>query len=373
MLFLRQYFFLRSQQLSSLQDILTVQRIHPDGQWFYFWQVVLSDGFIFDRWFIWWFYFGQVVLSGGFVFDRWFYLMVIFWQVEFVSEPENHSQPVEVRVSPGHRNLVQIFLKVRAPPGVWLCAVRTMNTMHSPLVCGCECVATMNTVHRLVVHGTLHSLSPGINSLSTKREPPRHQLKRKVLVALQCWHVYPHVWLPTLKKGEFTRIHEKIGDWVWRPILCLNVFLSRRPGADPGFWSGGPSRVLTQGALSPNFTQSRAFSLKLFENCMILKNKSWGAGPQGPPGSAGGGIVLLFARILQGCIPLILMVTGIINFQILQFFLHEDERPTSSNDLISGESLTGTVSLSAIGISFAVSKTFGQLDPLTWLGLGPSP
>ena len=45
--------------------------------------------------------------------------------------------------------------------------------------------------------------------------------------------------------------------------------------ADPGFWSGGASGVLTQ------FAQHWGFPLKLPENCMI-KKKSWGQGGTGP-------------------------------------------------------------------------------------------
>ena len=58
---------------------------------------------------------------------------------------------------------------------------------------------------------------------------------------------------------------------------------SMTPGADPGFWSGGPSRVLTQGALSPKFAQNRVFSVKIawklhdFEEIL-------GARGHGPPG-----------------------------------------------------------------------------------------
>ncbi len=53
-------------------------------------------------------------------------------------------------------------------------------------------------------------------------------------------------------------------------------------GAVPGFWSGGPSGVLTpREAMSPKFTQNRVFPLKLPENCMIL-NKSWGQGVRAP-------------------------------------------------------------------------------------------
>ncbi len=54
--------------------------------------------------------------------------------------------------------------------------------------------------------------------------------------------------------------------------------------ADAGFWSGGPSGVLTPvEALSPKFAQNRGFPLKLPE---ILRAR--GPGPQGPPGSGSG-------------------------------------------------------------------------------------
>ena len=40
--------------------------------------------------------------------------------------------------------------------------------------------------------------------------------------------------------------------------------IQETPQADPGFWSGGPSRILTpRGALSPIFFQNRGFSLKI--------------------------------------------------------------------------------------------------------------
>ncbi len=57
-------------------------------------------------------------------------------------------------------------------------------------------------------------------------------------------------------------------------------------GVDPGFWSGGPNRVLTQrGALSPKFAQNRGFSLniarKLYDFKKILGAR--GAGTPGPP------------------------------------------------------------------------------------------
>ncbi len=50
-----------------------------------------------------------------------------------------------------------------------------------------------------------------------------------------------------------------------------------KPGADPGFWSGGPVEFWSQvwGALSPKFAQ----------NCLKtawLKKKSWGQGGPGP-------------------------------------------------------------------------------------------
>ena len=60
-------------------------------------------------------------------------------------------------------------------------------------------------------------------------------------------------------------------------------------GADPAFWSGGPSGVWTpRGSLSPKFAQNRAFPLKIawklhyFED--ILRTR--GPRPPGPPGSA---------------------------------------------------------------------------------------
>ncbi len=57
---------------------------------------------------------------------------------------------------------------------------------------------------------------------------------------------------------------------------CLSLRLWKREwgaGADPGFWSGGPSGVLTpRRALSPKCAQNRFFPLKLPENCMIKKN-----------------------------------------------------------------------------------------------------
>ena len=66
---------------------------------------------------------------------------------------------------------------------------------------------------------------------------------------------------------------------------CLSLRLWKREwgaGADPGFWSGGPSGVLTpRRALSPKCAQNRFFPLKLPENCMIKKNlgaKGGGAG-----------------------------------------------------------------------------------------------
>ncbi len=58
-------------------------------------------------------------------------------------------------------------------------------------------------------------------------------------------------------------------------------------GADPGFWSGEPSRVLTpRGALSPTFAKIRGFSLKIgwklhdFED---IWGQQGGPGPLGPP------------------------------------------------------------------------------------------
>ncbi len=68
---------------------------------------------------------------------------------------------------------------------------------------------------------------------------------------------------------------------VWTLYLieseCLLAF-------DPGFWSGGPSGILTpRGAPSPKFAQNRGCPLKLPENYMILK-KSWGQGLPGPQG-----------------------------------------------------------------------------------------
>ncbi len=55
--------------------------------------------------------------------------------------------------------------------------------------------------------------------------------------------------------------------------------------ADPVFWSGGSSGVLTPGGPSPKFAQNGGFPIKLPENCMILK-KILGARGAGPPGSA---------------------------------------------------------------------------------------
>ena len=73
------------------------------------------------------------------------------------------------------------------------------------------------------------------------------------------------------------------------PWRYTHARLCAFPGADPGFWSGVPSRVLTpEGALSLKFAQNRGFPLKLSKNCMIL-NKSWGQGEDrvpSPPGSA---------------------------------------------------------------------------------------
>ncbi len=63
-------------------------------------------------------------------------------------------------------------------------------------------------------------------------------------------------------------------------------------GADPGFWSGGPSGVLSAeggGGLSPKFAQNRGFSLKIMWKLYDFEQKSWGHGgpwPPGPPGSA---------------------------------------------------------------------------------------
>ncbi len=53
-------------------------------------------------------------------------------------------------------------------------------------------------------------------------------------------------------------------------------------GVDLGFWSGGPSRVLTPGYIaSPKCAENRGFPWKLPENCMIL-TKSWGQGGPAP-------------------------------------------------------------------------------------------
>ncbi len=62
---------------------------------------------------------------------------------------------------------------------------------------------------------------------------------------------------------------------------------SQAPGADPGFWSGGsPAEFWPQGAWAQNLLKIGFLSLKLAENCMILK-KNVGQGellePPGPP------------------------------------------------------------------------------------------
>ena len=54
-------------------------------------------------------------------------------------------------------------------------------------------------------------------------------------------------------------------------LLSTAAFLSQvivqhfpLAGADPGFWSGGPSGVLTpRGALSPKFARNMGFSLEI--------------------------------------------------------------------------------------------------------------
>ncbi len=55
------------------------------------------------------------------------------------------------------------------------------------------------------------------------------------------------------------------------------------PGADPGFWSGWPSRVLTPEGV-PNLLKIRVFSLKLLENCIILTKNLGARGGLGPQG-----------------------------------------------------------------------------------------
>ncbi len=55
-------------------------------------------------------------------------------------------------------------------------------------------------------------------------------------------------------------------------------------GADPGFSSGGPSRVLTtRGGLSPNFAQNRGFTFKIFSKLHDF-DQILGAGGPEPPG-----------------------------------------------------------------------------------------
>ena len=80
---------------------------------------------------------------------------------------------------------------------------------------------------------------------------------------------------------------------MWTRCRSRDVGQEReRPGADPGFWSGGPRRVLTpRGPWAHNLLKIRVFPLKLPENCMILKKSlgQRGPGPPGPPGSATGG------------------------------------------------------------------------------------
>ncbi len=50
--------------------------------------------------------------------------------------------------------------------------------------------------------------------------------------------------------------------------------------ADPGFWSGGPSRVLTPGGLSPKFAQRGYFCLKMHDFGKILGVPGfWSGGP----------------------------------------------------------------------------------------------
>ncbi len=54
--------------------------------------------------------------------------------------------------------------------------------------------------------------------------------------------------------------------------------------ADPGFWPGGPSRVLTGAGLSPKFAQNMGFSLKITWKLHDLQNRSPGSGLVGEGG-----------------------------------------------------------------------------------------
>ena len=64
----------------------------------------------------------------------------------------------------------------------------------------------------------------------------------------------------------------KAGRLIERGLLIMGLCY---PGADPGFWSGGPSDVLTPGGPEPEICS------KLPESCMMLKN----TGGKGGPGS----------------------------------------------------------------------------------------
>ncbi len=79
--------------------------------------------------------------------------------------------------------------------------------------------------------------------------------------------------------------HKSFGSglYIWR---CSGLWPSTGDSrADPGFWSGMPSRVLTpEGARVQNFALNMGFPLKLLENCMILKKYLGGKGRPGPPG-----------------------------------------------------------------------------------------
>ena len=70
------------------------------------------------------------------------------------------------------------------------------------------------------------------------------------------------------------------------PPKWQHLILSKLPGFWTGFWSRGANGFLTPGGgVNPKFAQNRGFPLKLPENFMILKNKSWakgGSGPQAP-------------------------------------------------------------------------------------------
>ncbi len=75
-------------------------------------------------------------------------------------------------------------------------------------------------------------------------------------------------------------------------ISMLNISRQGMP------YRGGSSYVLTpRGALSPNFAQKRSFCLKIASKLYDFEKKilgARGAGPVGPPGSAGALYIRLY-------------------------------------------------------------------------------